>query len=93
MLYLTCIMISSVNLAHYGVSRAKDLVSVECGTIYYIFSNFDDTYFSFGYPLFIFRYLVTLSFHKILLGIPNYFVFGFHDSIIAWPKIELWVYK
>ena len=34
MLYLTCTMISSVDLAHYGVSRAKDLVhvSVDCGT-------------------------------------------------------------
>ena len=28
MLYLTCTMISSVDLAHYGVSRAKDWVSV-----------------------------------------------------------------
>ena len=25
-------MISSVDLAHYGVSRAKDWVSVDCGT-------------------------------------------------------------
>ena len=33
MLYLTCIMISSVDLARYGVSRAKDWVSVDCGTI------------------------------------------------------------
>ena len=33
MLYLTCIMISSVDLAHYGVSRAKDWVSVDCGTM------------------------------------------------------------
>ena len=32
MLYLTCTMISSVYLAHYGVSRAKDWVSVDCGT-------------------------------------------------------------
>ena len=32
MLYLTCTMISSVDLAHYGVSRAKDQVSVDCGT-------------------------------------------------------------
>ena len=32
MLYLTCTMISSVDLAHYGVSRAKDWVSVHCGT-------------------------------------------------------------
>ena len=32
MLYLTCTTINSVDLAHYGVSRAKDWVSVECGT-------------------------------------------------------------
>ena len=29
---MTCTMISSVDLAHYGVSRAKDWVSVDCGT-------------------------------------------------------------
>ena len=29
MLYLTCTMISSVDLAHYGVSHAKDWVSVD----------------------------------------------------------------
>ena len=28
---LTTTMISSVDLAHYGVSRAKDWVSVDCG--------------------------------------------------------------
>ena len=32
MLYLTCTTITSVHLAHYGVSRAKDWVSVDCGT-------------------------------------------------------------
>ena len=37
MLYLTCTMISSVGLAHYGVSRAKDWVSVDCGTTLYHF--------------------------------------------------------
>ena len=31
MLYLTCTMISSVELAYYGVSCAKDWVSVDCG--------------------------------------------------------------
>ena len=36
MLYLTCTMISSVDLAHYGVSRAKDWVFVDCGTIYFV---------------------------------------------------------
>ena len=34
MLYLTCTTITSVDLAHYGVSRAKDWVSVDCGTNY-----------------------------------------------------------
>ena len=33
MLYLTCTTITSVDLAHYGVTRAKDLLSVDCGTI------------------------------------------------------------
>ena len=29
---LTCTTITSVDLAHYGVSRAKDWISVDCGT-------------------------------------------------------------
>ena len=33
MLCLTCTTISSVDLAHYRVFRAKDWVSVDCGTI------------------------------------------------------------
>ena len=32
MLYLTCTMLSSVDIAHYGVPREKDWVSVDCGT-------------------------------------------------------------
>ena len=32
MLYLTCAMIPSVDLAHYGVFRAEDWVSVDYGT-------------------------------------------------------------
>ena len=32
MLYLTCTTITSVDLAHYGVSSAKDWVFVNCGT-------------------------------------------------------------
>ena len=32
MFYLTCTMISGVDLACYGVSRAKDWVSVDCST-------------------------------------------------------------
>ena len=35
LLYLTCTMISTVDLAHYGVSHAKDCVSVDCGTMYF----------------------------------------------------------
>ena len=31
MLYLICTLISSVDLAHYAVSCAKDWVSVDCG--------------------------------------------------------------
>ena len=33
MLYLTCTTITNVDLVHYGVSRAKDWVSVDCGTM------------------------------------------------------------
>ena len=36
MLYLTCTTITSVDLAHYGVSRSKDSVSVDCGTSIYL---------------------------------------------------------
>ena len=32
MLYLSCTTITSVDLAHYRVSRAKDWVSEDCGT-------------------------------------------------------------
>ena len=32
MLYLTCTTISSVDLAHYAISRAQDWVSVDFGT-------------------------------------------------------------
>ena len=33
MLYHSCTTKTSVDLAHYGVSRAKDWVSLDCGTI------------------------------------------------------------
>ena len=39
MLYLTCTTITSVDLAHYGVSRAEDWVSVDYGTRYICFPN------------------------------------------------------
>ena len=32
MLYMTCTMLSGIDLAHYAVSRAKDWVSVDYGT-------------------------------------------------------------
>ena len=40
MLYITCTTITSVDLAHYGVSRAKDCVSVDCGTMFDSFCDF-----------------------------------------------------
>ena len=39
MLHLTCTMISSVDLAHYEVSRAKNWVSLDCGTNMYNGNN------------------------------------------------------
>ena len=40
MLYLTCTTITSADLANYGVSRAKDKVSVDCGTtLFFIISD------------------------------------------------------
>ena len=39
MLYLTCTTITSVDLANYGVSRAKDWVSVDCGTCHILTST------------------------------------------------------
>ena len=35
-LYLTCTTITSVDLAHYGVSRAKGWISVGCDTTIFI---------------------------------------------------------
>ena len=37
MLYLACTTISSVDFAQYGVSLAKDWVSVECGTNAFVY--------------------------------------------------------
>ena len=36
-------MISSVDLAHYGVFRAKDRVSMDCGAITYTETRIYDT--------------------------------------------------
>ena len=35
MLILTCTMISSVHIAHDGVARVREWVSVKCGTSFY----------------------------------------------------------
>ena len=57
MLYLTCTTITSVDLAHYGVSRAKDWVSVDCGTnpvriaIFNSWSKLSHIYFILYAPL------------------------------------------
>ena len=40
MLCLTCTIIFSVDLAHYGVSRAEDWVSVDCGTMTRVSQHF-----------------------------------------------------
>ena len=37
MLCLTCTMLSSVDLAHYGVSHAKDWVSVDSPPVIYVY--------------------------------------------------------
>ena len=36
MLYLTCTSISSVDLAHYGVSRAQGMVSLDYSTMFVV---------------------------------------------------------
>ena len=46
MLYLTCTTITSIDLAHYGVSRAKDWVSVKCGTMFIKGNKFRDFLFA-----------------------------------------------
>ena len=49
MLYITCTTISSVDLAHYGVSRAKNWISVDCGTSVYCIMCTDYCDNNFGY--------------------------------------------
>ena len=66
MLYLTCTMISSVDLAHFGLSRAKDWLSVDCGTISNtINGDYCIVIFRFKNILLIYMYsLVSLVMHK-----------------------------
>ena len=49
MLYVTCTTITSVDLAHYRVSRAKDWVSVDCGTKIFTKRSLTDDYSRVGY--------------------------------------------
>ena len=59
MLYLTCTTITSIDLAYY-VSRAKDWVSVDCGTSFNVFC--------FRYRL---KKIVILIPHETLLPSPG----------------------
>ena len=47
MLYLTCTTITSIDLAHYGISRAKVWVSVDCGTIWILISQINNIQLTF----------------------------------------------
>ena len=65
MLYLTYTTITRVDLAHYGVSRAKDWVSVDCGTMF----KYSATR---CYPfLRIFKHLVWILAYILKLKAPN----------------------
>ena len=60
MLYLTCTTIISVDLARYGVSRAKDWVSVDCGTKICYFKFYCISSLEFIYDFLLFRFAVCL---------------------------------
>ena len=72
MLYLTCTTITSIDLAHNGVSRAKDWVSVDCGTMY--FNHFIQVYeierMSFWLP----TKMTQFIFHLFLFETQVYFI-------------------
>ena len=60
MLCLTCTMISSTDLTHYGISRAKDWVSMDYGTNTLIVLNF----IQYKHKLFN-KLLLFLSFNEV----------------------------
>ena len=68
MLYLTFTIISSVDLAHYGVSCAKNRVFVDCGTRKYGIAGaiLFITNRSQSRPLFETKYTKVASFGNIL---------------------------
>ena len=64
MLYLTCTTITSIDLAHHEVSRAKDWVSVKCGTSFlYICTTIH------RYPIFSTKYSVLCKVYTGYHGI------------------------
>ena len=76
MLYLTCTTITSVDLAHYGVSRAKDGVSVDCGTI-------------FTWSLKVGLFSKQLAFQWTQTGIPllaDLFLYRYEAAVKSWYK-------
>ena len=60
MLNLTCTMISSVDIPCYGVSRAKNWVSKDCGTTYLIL------FFKSVLKMFLFRTMLVDNESEIL---------------------------
>ena len=61
MLFLTCTMLSSVDHAHNGVSRAKDWVSVNCGTMQYFYSSLLLFFILLVFYLLILRLTITMT--------------------------------
>ena len=87
MLYLTCTTITSIDLAHYGVSRAQDWVSVKCGIISYgdlvtMIIDDDNTFYnwpeniSFAIPhwLQVIDKILCLSCQKVAVKCPSFSV-------------------
>ena len=73
MLCLTCTMVSSVHLAHYRVSRAKDWVSVDCGTT--IYNNISNSKLQNNID-----FDLSRAFDKELWIFKAYFAEGMHDK-------------
>ena len=70
-------MISSADLAHYGVSRAKDWVSVDCGT------SFIFAYIGFKWTYTTFAKICTLPQNRFVQGVDVYYdlnaIFSFNS--------------
>ena len=86
MLYLTCTTISSVDLAQYGVSLAKDWVSVECGTTKFgihVFHNKIRTLIFIFKALYITRLPFVLSFLRIFYWFVTSHLASFCNEVLA----------